>query len=550
MIKTLKLRNAVIVLIGIFFVLGTITTGYTSQQTERELYREAESSYWEGDFSRAKELYSEVIDLASESEIVNDARLGLARAISRLGELEKAEGYFEQVKLEHPNRDVRGDAIFGLLEIAIITGQQDRAKDYYAEFIESHSDHMLYSAVVDEFTEFVEEPSRRRPQLPPGPTDDRPEEPDHRLTSLPELPGEPEEAEESPAVEDTPARPAPPAQPRRPRLPEIDEIDEPADLAEFLELALDDEPELKAQFMEQFEQLKNAEENYKELQRRLEEEQQARAELSHQLDEMVKHERLRDRVERHFEARFKELREENQELSSIIDDMTEDRADLLARLDDLEDSYLWLKNKNQELLVENQQLKERLSENIVEALKEFRLTELVEGVEIRDEARDAIIERRELQRDFVKQALEEDDLEEAMGRLEPLLENQPEADDYYLAASVYWQQTKQLKPALDYLQMAKELGDKERPRKLLLEAEILLEADEIQRFNQLIENHGDRLAERTEGELRARWYLLQGRKLLRQSNNDRAFFQLMRAVNVAPESHWADQARTLIRTEL
>jgi tetratricopeptide (TPR) repeat protein len=72
-----------------------------------------------------------------------DARFGLAKSYYEQGELGSARDHFRAVRQEHPNKFVRGDALFSLAEIAILMNRTIRAERFLETFIEVFPEHVL-----------------------------------------------------------------------------------------------------------------------------------------------------------------------------------------------------------------------------------------------------------------------------------------------------------------------------------------------------------------------------------------------------------------------
>ena len=236
---------------------------------------------------------------------------------------------------------------------------------------------------------------------------------------------------------------------------------------------------------------------------------------------------------------IEQLQSKNQSLLGEIEEleqMIEQKQNMLAELE----------SEKEELATENETLRRRLEEDISEILAVFD-TPVVEDEftpeDLEFPARDA-----ESYRQRARQALDLENYEVAWNNIQPVLEADPQAEDYYLAARITWEGQKDPEAALELLE---EDPSEEPPvSHIILRAQLLLAGEKYEQLDELQENYESRVRQEGEDHRIAQWNYLLGRRLLAENKRDQAFFRFMEVIRGAPLSEWADESRRLISDEL
>ncbi len=467
------------------------------------MFLEADQLLEAGELDEAAELYQAVIDSEPDDTLRYDAKESLGEINFEKGRLGEARQYFTTVSENHPDQLARGFALFSKIEIALLEDDLREAEELIRRFESNHPDHPIYSVVQEEFSELID------------PTPEPEPEPD---PEVPEPPDDP--PEEEPPTEEIPPDP---------------------------EQALAEDPELRRQLIAELERLKRREMR---LEEQYEASRQKVEDLERQLEEIPRPEILRDEIAARVEERLDELRRRNRELLERLESTSAQNRELAERLTEYQSRLAELEDENELLTRQNQRLTEAISQEIVSLVREGRLTDIAREVELTDTAVAALDEREESLRARARQAISESKYDVALNNLHPLLQEDPTAVDHYLAAQAYWRLSGEPIPALEHVSRSIEMAEDPDPERLLLKAEILLEADQRAELEQFLARWGNWLNEHAEDENESRWFLIRGRRLLNMGADDRAFFELMRSVNAAPGSAWAQQARTIINEEL
>jgi len=452
----------------------------------RELFREANRNYWENNYEQAAGLFREFIEQHPDHELLFDARFGLAQAYFQMDRLNKAAQLFRQVGEEHPDPGVRGDAVYGQIQVALLEDEPGRALKLMESFKSEFADHSLAGVVTERMEDL-------KPQVKT-----------------------PDEADTPPPLvrEDPPGR----------RL-EFRDIDSPPEKAE-----VDKEKEIAARRLRtETPPLRLTEDSPPKKPTEIEPEDRVGEKIN----------LLESRVEAQADT-IEKLKGQNKSLLREIEDMEE----IIAQQQDIIEEQEAEKNN---LADENKILRQRLEEDIAEIIAVFD-TPLADDKftfeDLEEFERDSESFRRR-----ARQAFEMGNYEIAWNNIEPLLEAEPRAEDYYFAARITWEKDKDHSKAIDLLEKALEAEDPP-VEYILFQAELLLTGEEYERLDTLEENYAPNINREAEDSELARWHYLVGKRLLAGNNRDQAFFRFMTAIRSAPVSRWADEARRVISDEL
>jgi tetratricopeptide (TPR) repeat protein len=109
----------------------------------QKLYDQANQQFWDGEYERARSSFTKLIENYSDHNTYWDARFGLGRTVLKLGELREARKHFRATRRQHPDKSVRGDALFSLVEVAILLDKTIRAKQLLQTFMDVYPNHVL-----------------------------------------------------------------------------------------------------------------------------------------------------------------------------------------------------------------------------------------------------------------------------------------------------------------------------------------------------------------------------------------------------------------------
>ncbi len=481
-------KNFIIISLILLLAGGSILAA-----TPRELFTRASNQYWSENYSRAEELYREFVEKYPENELFSDACFGLAQSLYKQEKYDEAGVWFGRVRRNHPDPQIRGDAFFGEIEVALLNDERMRARKLLQTFLNLYPDHALSDA------------ARERLDMLGG----------GKETSSQE------EMTEQEKEKMTPDTAAPPEDEFM--LPDDFEIDFPDDLPP-LRLSPDTPATAAAEN-------KTPDTSVTQLTSGTEERRRVAlvSELQKRVEELEKEKR---RI-------LKELQRQEEENRRFIRTATEYREQLE------EQKKLTEKYKNK-----SERLEQELSRKIRGLLSDTRLYALSDDIDLSDTAVEALEEGVDHFRQRVEEAMQMGEYQVAWNNIQKVLRRSPRAEDYYKAAVIEKRLNGDTENIISNLRTAIDKADPIPPRYLIFRAELLLETDKINEFEKFFSNWAEEITSRANKEEKSRWHLLVGRRLLKQNDTDQAFFRLMEAVKTAPGSRWARQARQIIEDKM
>jgi TolA-binding protein len=506
------MRKWTIATVSLFFMFLVVFPSIAQESGGgNELYQRASSAFQRGNYSRSLELYQRFTNQYPNHSQFWDAKFGIAQSHFKLNHFRKANRMFSSVRKNHSNQTIRGDALFGQIQVAILEDNVALARALSNTFLDIHDEHILRSSVKRQL-EMLEDmtPSEDR-----GPSD----------TTIPRSTEDdsPEEEERGPVTEgvtqtgDSPAS-APPGD---------EDSDGPSDETETEPTSTPSGvmPELRF----------GSEATSTDTEETGEDRSRQEATETRSTDEGDNE-----------TSRSAEL---VRDLRNKLDEKDDQLEDLRNRVQQLSQQNDRLDSRVRTLKQRNQRLEQKLAQGVASLVEDTGLQQLMGSIDLPDTATRAIESSLSELRRQTRSALESGRLDRAERLVERILNRAPSAGDYYLAARIH-QRRNQPGEAIADLREAIERADSAPVKYLADQATLLSEQGRENRLNELIDRHHPRVRSQPESESRAQWFYVLGRRDHRHNRPDRAFFHLMEVIRTAPESEWARRARSLIQNEL
>lgn len=115
--------------------------------TPGKLYNEASDQFQRENYQRALEHYRDFVQTFPNHDRYWDARFGVGQSLFKLNKFRDANQAFALVRKNHPSKEVRGDGLFGQIQIAILEDNVAVAKALSKTFLNIHDNHILRSTV-------------------------------------------------------------------------------------------------------------------------------------------------------------------------------------------------------------------------------------------------------------------------------------------------------------------------------------------------------------------------------------------------------------------
>lgn len=153
-------RHLAALFVTVLLVVAFVPVDAPAQELSAEsLHNQAYNQFWDGEYKRAESTFRTITERFPDSSVYWDARYGLARSLNKQGKLEPAARHFREVRRNHPEKSVRGDALFGQVEVAILRDKTIRAEQLLRTFLTVFSDHVLEPTAREQL-ELLEEIDR------------------------------------------------------------------------------------------------------------------------------------------------------------------------------------------------------------------------------------------------------------------------------------------------------------------------------------------------------------------------------------------------------
>lgn len=136
----------VMTLLSLVVLVTVSLTPATGAERPEKLYQTASQQFWNGRYNEALVTYRNIVRAYPEHDLYWDAKFGEARSLYKLGRLNRADDVFRKVQQRHPEKAVRGDALFSIVEIAILQDDIIRARNLLETFLDVYSDHPIREA--------------------------------------------------------------------------------------------------------------------------------------------------------------------------------------------------------------------------------------------------------------------------------------------------------------------------------------------------------------------------------------------------------------------
>lgn len=130
----------ILALCVLILAVGTMGQGAESPEA---LYQEAQERLWRGRHAGSARLFRRLLEQHPDHDLRLDAVFGLGRALFRLGDYRAARKHFRAVAEEHGDTPIRGEATLDLARVDLKQGHDTRARRRLDRFLERYPDHVL-----------------------------------------------------------------------------------------------------------------------------------------------------------------------------------------------------------------------------------------------------------------------------------------------------------------------------------------------------------------------------------------------------------------------
>ena len=471
-------------------------------QDPQQLYRQARDRLQNEEFSTARDSFQKFTENYPNHPRYWDAYFGYGQSLYRLNELRKANRVFASVRKNHPSQAVRGDALFGQIQIAILEDKVALAKTLSQSFLKIHSEHILKKSVKRQLgvlkdMDVSESETDTTSTMEDGDEPSDTEQPETSHTSSAKRPPSYSgRKSETGANETTRQR------------PEVPEAGPPLRFEDGLLI-----PDLS----------------------------QVRAEVSNAQNDGPP----RGGSSEDSGGSFNQSIEDQSQYQSLM----VEKNKLSSELEDLRKQMNQLRETNQNQEETIQQLKSQLEKKITNLSEDTALHEVSREMNFSDTAQQTLSGSLQELREQADQRMEEGQYSRARALNQKILRRSPQPRDYVRAAKI----AENLGESEDTVNQAYRQGlqQSEEPpiSEVINYAQWLLDVERFSELDRVLNEYQSDVKERGQDEQQARWALLRGQFQVRRGQEDAAFFQFMEAIRLAPNSDTARRARSIVRDE-